>query len=213
VTLRRSASEAKGLLFYLRPFFVAVGGVIGAGFAGWRLSSDIETEFRWAGMLLQLFALGIGIRSLIGLRKRFGLAPILPETWRRFKLVFVKPPPLVLRAGAISLGMRAAPATLTLTYDNLPLHKRIALLEADVKDIRKRLELVKTNLTRDLETARNEINARLREQGERTTQLERRFKDSQIGDWWLEAVGLFWLVLGGIVGSVPSSAITALFHR
>ena len=213
VTLPRSASAAKGLLLYLRPFFVATGGVVGAWFAGWCLSSDIETEFRWAGMLLQLLALGIGVHTLIELRKRFHLAPIFPETWRRFKLIFFEPPLVVARVRGVASSVSRAFGTATMTDAHPTFGKRITKLEGEVVALGRRVEQVKADLARDLQAARNEINARLREHGERTTQLEHQFKDSQVGDWWLEAVGLFWLLLGGIVGSVPSSAITALFPR
>jgi hypothetical protein len=190
-----------------------IGGVVVAGFLGWVLSSDIEERVRLAGMFLQLFALGIAARALIGLRKSFHLTAILSETWRLFKLIFVEHPPTIAHlSGVLSLGATLS-GTLTVTDAHTTFGKRITKLEGEVVELRKRVEQVKADLARDLQSARDEIGQRLREQGERTALLESRVKDIQVGDWWLEAVGLLWLLVGSIVASVPTSTINRVFHR
>ena len=171
------------------------------------LSTNIENKIRFAGLIFQLMGIStvaIGIRNT---RKLFG-KPGYPELAKGFMQRFIN----IFKRKSVTLSVEPLTGIVTMSGGlvsavvknaNPSLEERISALEEKLEIAEKSISDTQNKLKEEVrrleEAGRSEQTERQRSDRE----LQRKLEDFSVGGLHLESMGLFWLIFGIVLGTIP----------
>lgn len=174
------------------------------------VTCDAEDHLRYAGLLLQVAGLVVVAMGIHDTRRRFGrstLTEAIGEWLGKLKVALGPPLTHVSATATISLeGRVAGSGTVsgTLTAQSATIEGRLAELARADHEIRQRL----TELSNQVAAIRPELRAivddEMKHRAQADLKLRRLLEDQAAGGLHLETAGLLWLLVGTVVGSIPS---------
>jgi hypothetical protein len=178
------------------------------------LPFELEHRLAVIGTVFQLVGIavtGIGIGRL---RRHFNLDPVIKSFLKYFydiRYIFISRPPISISANLfqdsdVILGTTVIPAPPTGTDD-----QRLTRLEQKVKDLYAAVGAANNKINEVARDLRAEIKqeASVREAGD--VKGEGKLKQTVVGDWQLQLIGLAYFCVGIILGTIPGLIIKA-FH-
>lgn len=168
-----------------------------------------DQHLRIWGMLLQLIGTGTVWFDLTGTAREFGEKPLAKRAWDYLKSAFTGPAPVngsaVIQLEAAELT--AAGGTVTMTHGDQPVEARVAQLEKELNDLVNQISRVRG----EIRTQKSELTAELKKQvaAMRTevSSVHDRLKVSLVGNFSVLAFGVFWVVIGVILTSIPMEIV------
>jgi hypothetical protein len=171
------------------------------------LPLGIERRLALEGMVFQLIGVGVSAFVISRLRRYFKLDPVLKSLFKYLadvRYVFISRPPHIISAKPFEgSGALFAQATLIETSTGTP-EERLARVERQVGDLRFSVDAVRdltAKIERKLEAdIKQETSAR--DAG--FARIDDKLKEMLVGDWQFAFVGLVYLFVGIILGTVPA---------
>jgi len=174
------------------------------------LTCRSEDMLRYSGLLLQLAGLvvvAIGIRDTRRLFGRPTLVQIAATWFERLRVALRNPPAVITARGSISLSgsltLRAS-GTATLSAAPRSIEERVASLEKAADGARERLNALHDQIQTSAKGLRDQLAAEERARQEADGTLRHLLEDQAAGGLHLETMGLCWLLVGTIVGSLTT---------
>jgi hypothetical protein len=179
------------------------------------LPLGIERRLAMEGMTFQLIGVGVSAFVIGRLRRYFKLDPILKSFFKYlagFRYVFIARPPSNLTAAAMT-GLSALVGTAVVYAPPTgTLEERLARVETQVRDLHLFVDAVR-NLTSEVErkltaAIKQETSARDAE----FVKIDDKLKETLVGDWQFAFVGLVYLFVGIILGTVPEEIARLMLY-
>ena len=210
--MRRFRRFAHVLFIEGRRLWITLGATAAILLFPGFLTCDGSDRLRYAALLLQLLGIvvvAIGISETRALFARPSLAAIT-KSWLRDlhhsltrQIVPVGTAHEINLAGSIRLS---SSATGTLTSAPSTIDQRLSALEAEVTAIRQHVNERVERVVTDLGHLRRDLVQEAKERNQSTQELRRLIETEAAGSLHLEIMGLFWLLVGTILGSITELA-------
>lgn len=176
---------------------------------GW--AAELADRVRWAGLLLQFAGLWTVAIGLGESRRLFNKEPIWRATvgWiSRFRYVFVLRNPVthIIEHQGLTVSTSVAMDALVTRANRTP-EERIAELERSVTEIRDKLGSQIGALRSDTDKSLEEER---RERAEHDRRIGEQVETAVIGGIHLELSGLFYLIFGILLATIPGEAAALL---
>ncbi|HEY5063824.1 MAG TPA: hypothetical protein VIJ04_03195 [Xanthobacteraceae bacterium] len=166
----------------------------------------IERRLALEGLLFQLIGVGVSAFVIGRLRRSFKLDPLLKSFLRYLadvRYVFIPRPPIKATASsaigfATSIATAVAHAPPTGTTE-----ERLRLVEKNVRDLQSALGAIRHSVGDVENRISNAIKQETLARDAGLTKIDNRLKETVVGDWQFAIVGLVYLFVGIILGTVP----------
>jgi hypothetical protein len=204
--LRRAAVEADAFWLFIAGIFLSapISYFVTVLFR----RSDLATQFRYAGVLLECFGFGMVVLGLEKTRQEFGQPSTLAliKSWvKLFASAFRKPETQTIKvdsAGHLHTSTGDVTVILNAPQD-APLEKRLDVLEQNLGRLREDTEKKVARINDRV----SEVNQRVishKEQWEREQESTRRqIEQFAVGSSRYEIVGVVWFFLGTVFSNLP----------
>jgi hypothetical protein len=196
-----------------RHVWVTLGVIAAAYAAGLVVAGTPANHARIAGALLQTLGLGTVAMGLRNLRKIFGREPFssLVSGWLRDVIgLFRRPQRQGVNVSATSGGQveaRSSAEAIVAPGPDAPLERRVEILEAKLENLRAKLDQTVQDFSKRLARVRDDVRQERMERVENVTTVEKKFEEVSIGGIHLEMMGLTWLLVGVLLGTLPIQAL------
>ena len=189
------------------PTWLFVGGLIFAWVVSDLVSKTGHDAVLYTGTMLQIFGLttvAIGLRQMRRMFDRPSFRAATLNWFRRLAATFTGPKPISLQAsfGAFAT-MTGEARVIRGVGPGATLDERVSTLEKNLTLLRDELDTKLQGLRRELGTVKESIEHESQERRAADEKTGREIEEVAIGGLHLEWVGLFWLYLGVIAGSIP----------
>ena len=176
----------------LWPVGCTLAGLLIAAFAGLALGATPADAVRFAGTALQVMGLITVAAGLAELRRVFDRPSVkqVVAGWLQLAKAVLTKRRRVLGAMSGTIRLKGS-ATGTLTKSlapGAPLHKRITLLEEQVRDLREALNRSESSLRQEITEARAAADQGLRQRADEIQQTAVRLEQVSVGGIHLEAM-------------------------
>ena len=204
--LRRAAVEADAFWVFIAGVFLSAP--VSYLFTLFFRRSDLATQFRYAGVLLECFGFGMVVLGLEKTRQEFGQPSTLAliKSWiKLFASAFRKPETQTIKvdaAGHFHTSTGEVTVILSAPKD-APLEKRLDVLEQNLSRLREDTENKVARLNGRVSEVNQTVMAH-KEQWEREQQSTRRqIEQFAVGGSRYEIVGVIWFFLGTVFSNLP----------
>ncbi|WP_169981413.1 ABC transporter C-terminal domain-containing protein [Tautonia rosea] len=189
------------------PLWWVIFGVLGAFMISCFLANDSVTVFRYAGLLLEIFGLGLVVIGLDHIRQQFGKEPFRASITKWFlswRAVFTGPEPVQITGKLGTLFTENATANLSMHgYKDQTIEERLETLEGDIKRLQGELNNKTEQLKQEIASVKADFDEKIENTIKIIDDVDSRVKDYAVGGMGLEVVGLVWISLGIILASIP----------
>lgn len=186
------------------PLLVAVGIVIAAS----SITKVMDDGLRYAGLILQILGVvtvAIGLRDRRQMFQKLGLPRLFLQWLARFPRCASKPHIIsaqgIASASAVgsayAFGWHGVPDNATVEDRLVVLQKNLDTVKQLALDAQKQAQVEAAKLDSKLEAERRE-----REASDRA--LGAKLESVGVGNLHLEGAGVFWLIVGIVLGTVPN---------
>jgi len=175
-------------------------------------SSDLETRFRYAGLILQLAGIGTvayGIKMTRDLLRK--------PSWEQSLVTGLRDLPAVFRARRTTLkgeapqaGSSTVSAESAKPARNKGAAPRVAALEAELAAVNERIAQTQHQLDDETRARDNDDKWERAARVEADARLWKALQESSVGGLRLSAVGLGWLLVGVVLTTVAGEAARLL---
>ena len=211
---KRTVGTARVLTRDARLAWVTIAVLLALLFMPALLTCSAEAAFRYAGLGLQLAGLLLVAWGIRETRKRFG-RPSLGESLRRWFLKLKRaafPPP----GSGSGHPVTVLPGTAEGTFTGFPptvsttMEERLAALEAKLRGVQLQLTKFRSETTKAAQELRKAVAQETARREQADSGIRTLIEDQSAGGLHLEAMGLVWLLVGTLAGSL-SAELALLF--
>jgi len=179
----------------------------------WVLADSWEQGFRYAGLLYQWLGIGTvayGLRETRMLFEHPTIRSLACDWWSRFPRWRAHVNLAVGTAHIHAQGNRARILVKATPACGTPLEERVRLLEQGVDRINDQLWQLDERTESDSQRLTSEITSERSRREAEDVQIRRLLEEALAGGLRIEWMGVFWLFLGVMLGTVPTD-IASLF--
>lgn len=189
------------------PIWLFVGGLIITCVVSNLLSKTRHDAVLYTGTMLQIFGLttvAFGLRQMRRMFDRPSFKAAMLNWFRRLAAAFTSPEPISLQLSGV--GSMTAVGDLRVVVgpkSGATLDERVSILEKNLTVLRDELDAKLQMVGRELGTVKESIEYESQKRGAADEKTARKIEEMAVGGLHLEWVGLFWLYLGVMAGSIP----------
>ena len=185
---------------------LAVVAAIGA--VALLLAERAEDAFRYSGLVLQLLGVATVVAVLRDKRRVFDRPSLIDhfKYWLTARPRF-RPKPHVIAVSGVASAFAAGSATVTTWREcgvDAPLDERIAVLESNVATLRNELSVDRTRTREDATKVSTALGQEVHAREAADNTIRQRVEAFGAGGLHIEATGLFWLILGIVLATIPA---------
>ncbi len=188
------------------PLWLAIAGILAAWIAAYLPASTLENQARYAGLILQVLGLATVAYGLSQMRGLFGRPTFVKravEWLARFPLMR-KPKTLTVKVAVAATAVAGARLKVRKgAPQDASLERRVGVLEDNFAALDGEVDQLRSDLgkTEREQTKRTDADRLEREKAD--AELGRKIEEVAVGGLHLEAIGLAWLFVGVLLGTVP----------
>ena len=191
---------------------LAVVAAIGA--VALLLAERTEDAIRYSGLVLQLLGAATVVAVLRDKRRVFDRPSLVDhlKNWLTARPRF-RPRAQVIAVGGVGSAFASGTATVTTWRGcaaDAPVEERVAVLESNVATLRKELWADRKRTREDATKVTTALDQEVRSREAADTAIRQRVEAFGAGGFHIEATGLFWLIVGIVLGTIPAE-IAQLF--
>ena len=174
----------------------------------WPVTTSSESRVRIAGFLVTLLGGALVLKGITGTQHLFNK----PRLYRRVTAWLRRLPPIFARRGIIHAAGFAVTASATVSArghvrvnpkDPSSVSSRVDAIEENLRRVDDRISQVETRVDQEVKSVRELVDSERSERARGHPTLDARLEEAAAGDLDLELVGVWWLIVGQVLGSFP----------